>query len=226
MICKINTGSDHFRVFRYILQEHKRATVLETNVKGEGLNSAILNRQPVTSKDTKLILRELTHSFSQIKQLAPQIRNSMAHIKIGFDPKDGIVPRTTKIAVAYHLLNHLGYDRAPKIVVDHHRDDPDHGHVHGQDHVHVVVATSNYSGRHVHDSHNFTRAKVALRGAEKEYNLTPFVAKAERELRIEISPEIAALNVFQVDLSPIIKPTFEVIPYYEHQEPAPKRMGR
>jgi hypothetical protein len=230
MICRINTGSDHFRVFRYILQEHKRATILETNIKGERLNSAILSRMPAISEDIKPILKELTHSFSQVKRLAPQIKNSMAHIKIGFDPQDGVVPRATKIAAAYHLLDHLGYDRAPRIVVDHHRDDPDHGYIHGFDHLHAVVGTSNYSGRHVHDSHNFTKAKEALREVETEYNLTPFIAKAERDQAFHVEKTevflVQPLQIIQIDASPIIRPTFEVIPYYEYQEPAPERMGR
>jgi hypothetical protein len=223
MICKINTGSDHFRAFRYVLQEHKRATILETNIKGEGLNRAIIDREIITNKNSKLILQELTYPFSQVKKILPHIKNSMVHIKICFDPQDGEVSRTTKIAVADGLLDCLGYDTTAKVVVNHHRDDPDHSHVHDHDHTHVIASAINYSFIHVRDSHNFSRAKEGSRAMEKKYKLTPFVAKAEREQTFEDARA-------QVDASPIIKPTFEAIisheHEYEHQEPAQERMGR
>jgi Relaxase/Mobilisation nuclease domain len=210
---KINTGSDHFRAFRYVLQEHKRATILETNIKGQKLNRAIIDGETIAN--SKPLIKELTRPFSQIRQLVPHIKNSVVHIKIGFDPQDGEVPGTTKVAVAYELLDHLGYYMTARLVVNHHRDDPSHKYAHDHDHIHVIASTINYSGYHIHDSYNFAKAEKASRLIETEYTLTPLVARVRREQTINI------------DKSPIIRPTLELIPHrYEHQEPTQERMGR
>lgn len=223
MICKINTTSDHFRVFRYCLQPTKRATILETNIKGDALDRAIRGNEAITAQNAKELLAELSRPFAQLKRVRPRVEKSVVHIKFGFDPRDGYVSNQTKVDAAYRLMDALGYSNTPRGVVDHHRNDPSHPGTHDHDHTHGFASTINYSFEHVRDSYNFQKAKEALRAIERDFGLTPFLSNIERrDQDLETDLGLAA----QANPSPIVYSNFEVIAQHEHQPEAREGMGR
>jgi hypothetical protein len=185
MISKISKGGDHVGVFRYVLQPAKQVTVIYSNVNGNHLDRAIRSGDPVNSQNFKSILNELNAPFSKLKQLAPRITQNVVHISVGFDPKDGEVSQEIKSAIGFQLLDRLGYSNCPKIVCNHHRNDPGHDRIHDHDHIHLVASTIDYNCRRISDSHDFARARELMRTLEQEYNLTPFLFREERELQQE-----------------------------------------
>lgn len=212
MISKISKGGDHAGVFRYVLQPAKQVTLIYSNVNGNHLDRAIRSANPVNSQNFKSILAELNTAFSQLKQLAPRIKQNVVHISIGFNPKDGELPHNIKAAVGFHLLDRLGYSNSPKMVCNHHRNDPGHDRIHDHDHIHLVASTIDYNCRRISDSHDFARARELMRTLEKEYDLTPFLFREERELQQEKETCIVRPRL------EIITPSYDRTPAYQGME--------
>jgi hypothetical protein len=221
VFCKVDTCTDHYGAIRYCLQPHKEATIVEANIMGDHIDNAIRSQQPVTGERLTALVRELKRPFDQLTKLNTRVQNTIAHIKIGFDPKDGEVPRDIKAEVSYRLIDRLGYGLSAYLTVAHKRD-KDHKH----DHTHLIVSTIGYNGRHVHDSHNYTKAAKALRQAEKDLGLTPFISKIEKELQAETKEPEVIPTIKSSEAVPLIYIHTHNHNHEQHRRKTPERMGR
>jgi hypothetical protein len=154
MIGKITTSHKFAPLFNYLLQESKKARII---------NGFCLSR---TSE-------KLSQEFTAIAQTRPTTTKPVKHLIIAFAPQDGQVSDRILNQIAAEVVNGLGYSNNQWIAIAHHRNDPGHDWKHDHDHMHIVVNTIGFDGKRISDSFDKTKLETILRQLEQQYELTP-----------------------------------------------------
>jgi Relaxase/Mobilisation nuclease domain len=176
----ITKGAGFGGLFEYLLDVDKKPRII---------SSCVLNSEP----------NKLAREFRAVSNLRPTVRKPVRHFSISFAPEDGVVDDVVKEAIAFQVLDGLGYSDCQFIAIDHHRDDPGHDEIHDHDHVHIVTNAVTVHGRYVHDSYDQFKIQTILRQVEKYFGLREIkssweVQKEKAEttnLESDISQEVA-----------------------------------
>jgi hypothetical protein len=160
MIGNIGSGNGFGGLLAYVLDRTKQPRIISENM---------ANHAPV----------DLACEFRAISNGNPRISKPAKHISVSFAPEDGEVDDLIKEAVAFRLLDGLGYKKSPYIVVGHDRDDPGHDEVHNHDHIHIVTSAVDYHGKRVNPAWEAYRMQSILREAEKDFGLRQIASSWE-----------------------------------------------
>jgi hypothetical protein len=122
---------------------------------------------------------DLAREFRLVANLRPSVTKPVRHFSISFAPADGRVDDVIKEAVAFRVLDGLGYEDCQFIAIDHDRDDPGHDYVHDHDHVHVVTNAVTVLGEYVKDSFDRYKIQTILRELECDFGLQKITSSWE-----------------------------------------------
>ena len=130
-----------------------------------------------------------------VANLRRSVTKPVRHFSISFSPKDGDVDDITKEAIAFRILDGLGYGECQFIAIDHHRDDPGHDYAHDHDHMHIVTNAVSVKGEYVRDSFDRYRIQKILRAAERDFGLreikSSWEVKREKAQEINLDSDLA-----------------------------------
>ncbi len=152
MIGNIGGGGGFGGLLGYVLDKKKQPRILSENM----------------ASDTPT---DLAREFRRISNGNPRISKPVKHISVSFAPEDGLVEDWLKEAIALRLLNGLGYQETPYLVVAHDRDDPGHDTIHNHDHIHIITSAVDYDGKRIDPSWEAYRMQSILREAEIDFGL-------------------------------------------------------
>jgi Relaxase/Mobilisation nuclease domain len=122
---------------------------------------------------------DLAREFRLVANLRPRVTKPVRHFSISFAPADGRVDDLIKEAVAFRVLDGLGYEECQFIAIDHDRDDPGHDCVHDHDHIHVVTNAVTVLGEYVKDSFDRYKIQAILRELERDFGLQKITSSWE-----------------------------------------------
>lgn len=180
MIGNIGGGSGFGGLLDYVLDKKKQPRILSENM----------------ASDTP---SDLAREFRRISNGNPRISKPVKHISVSFAPEDGVVADWLKETIALRLLNGLGYQETPYLVVAHDRDDPGHDaiHDHDHDHIHIITSAVDYDGNRVDPAWEAYRMQSILREAEIDFGLrqvaSSWEVKREKALGLKLDSELAHL---------------------------------
>jgi Relaxase/Mobilisation nuclease domain len=172
----ISKGTGFGGLFEYLLDVAKKPRII---------SSCVLNCDPT----------KLAREFRAVSNLRPTVRKPVRHFSISFAPEDGVVDDVVKEAIAFQVLDGLGYSDCQFIAIDHHRDDPGHDEIHDHDHMHVVTNAVTVHGRYIHDSYDQFKIQTILRKAEKYFELREI--KSSWEVKKEKATTIVESDIAQ-----------------------------
>jgi Relaxase/Mobilisation nuclease domain len=172
----ISKGTGFGGLFEYLLDVAKKPRII---------SSCVLNSDPT----------KLAREFRAVSNLRPTVRKPVRHFSISFAPEDGVVDDVVKEAIAFQILDGLGYSDCQFIAIDHHRDDPGHDEIHDHDHMHVVTNAVTVHGRYIHDSYDQFKIQTILRKAEKYFELREI--KSSWEVKKEKATTIVESDIAQ-----------------------------
>ncbi len=177
-IGKITRGNGFSGVMGYLLDEDKNPKIL---------GGCMVAQTP----------NDIAREFRQIANLRPNIEKPVRHLSISFAPEDGEVDDLVKEAIAYRVLDHLGYKDSQFIAIGHRRDQEGHDEVHKHDHMHIVANAVTLEGKYVRDSFERYKIQEVLRQVEQEFGLKQIKSssevKNEKGMQVNRSSEIARL---------------------------------
>ncbi|WP_075603801.1 relaxase/mobilization nuclease domain-containing protein [Saccharicrinis aurantiacus] len=150
MISKIVMGSDAYGCCKYLLQDEKRATVIDSN--------------GVRNYDYKLMAAD----FNTNRELLPELNKHVVHAILSF-PHEEQPSNLDMVKYGRQYLNELGLDSSPYCFV--HHNDKKHSHFH------IVSSLVDLQGNKVNDSWIGLRGKKAAQKVTLENNLIPAVGK-------------------------------------------------
>ncbi len=178
MIGNIGGGGGFGGLLGYVLDKEKQPRILSENM----------------ASDTP---SDLAREFRRISNGNPRISKPVKHISVSFAPEDGVVEDWLKEAIALRLLNGLGYQETPYLVVAHDRDDPGHDAIHDHDHIHIITSAVDYDGNRVDPSWEAYRMQSILREAEIDFGLrqvaSSWEVKREKALGLKLDSHLAHL---------------------------------
>lgn len=151
-IAKISKGNGFRGVMDYLLDPDKRPHII---------SSCVFSSTP----------DNLAREFRLVANLRPAVTKPVRHYSISFAPEDGQVDDFTKEAIAFRILDGLGYEECQFIAINHHRDDPGHDYAHEHDHMHIVTNAVTVKGKYVTDSFDRFKIQTILRVAERDFGL-------------------------------------------------------
>jgi Relaxase/Mobilisation nuclease domain len=138
---------------------------------------------------------KLAREFRAVSNLRPNVRKPVRHFSIAFAPEDGVVDNVIKEAIAFQVLDGLGYADCQFIAIDHHRADPGHDEIHDHDHMHIVTNAVTVHGKYVRDSYDRFKIQTILRKAEKYFELreikSSWEVKQEKAEAVDRESDIA-----------------------------------
>jgi Relaxase/Mobilisation nuclease domain len=172
----ISKGTGFGGLFEYLLDVAKKPRII---------SSCVLNSDPT----------KLAREFRAVSNLRPTVRKPVRHFSISFAPEDGVVDDVVKEAIAFQVLDGLGYSDCQFIAIDHHRDDPGHDEIHDHDHMHIVTNAVTVHGRYIHDSYDQFKIQTILRKAEKYFELREI--KSSWEVKKEKATTIVESDIAQ-----------------------------
>jgi hypothetical protein len=176
MIGNIGGGGGFGGLLDYVLDKKKQPRILSENM----------------ASDTA---RDLAREFRKISNGNPRISKPVKHISVSFAPEDGVVADWLKEAIALRLLNGLGYQETPYLVVAHDRDDPGHDAIHDHDHIHIITSAVDYDGNRVDPAWEAYRMQSILREAEIDFGLrqvaSSWEVKRERASGLKLDSDLA-----------------------------------
>lgn len=177
-IGKINRGSGFRGVLNYLLDPNKKPRII---------SDCLVGSTPA----------ELAREFRIIANLRPSVKKPARHFSISFAPEDGEVDDLIKEAIAFRILDGLGYQECQFIAIAHDRHDPGHDETHDHDHFHIVANAVTLNGDHVRDSFDRYRIQPILREVEEEFGLrqisSSWEVKREKAKAINADSDIAKL---------------------------------
>lgn len=175
-IAKISKGSGFRGVMDYLLDPDKRPRII---------SSCVFSSAP----------DNLAREFRLVANLRPTVTKPVRHFSISFAPEDESVDDVTKEAIAFRILDGLGYAECQFIAVDHHRDDPGHDYAHHHDHMHIVTNAVTSKGGYVRDSFDAYRMQAILREVERDFGLreikSSWEVKREKAQGIHLDCDLA-----------------------------------
>jgi hypothetical protein len=175
-IAKISKGSGFRGVMDYLLDPDKRPRII---------SSCVFSSAP----------DNLAREFRLVANLRPSVTKPVRHYSISFAPEDGSVDDSTKEAIAFRILDGLGYGECQFIVVNHHRDDPGHDYAHNHDHMHIVTNAVTVKGEYVTDSFDRFKIQTIIREAERDFGLreikSSWAVKHEKAQGIHLDCDLA-----------------------------------
>jgi hypothetical protein len=190
MIGNIGSGNGFGGLLTYVLDRTKQPRIISENM---------ANDAPI----------DLAREFRAISNGNPRISKPAKHISVSFAPEDGEVDDLIKEAVAFRLLNGLGYEKSPYIVVGHDRDDPGHDEIHNHDHIHIVTCAVDYQGKRVNPAWEAYRMQSILREAEKDFGLRQIASswevKREKAKAASLNSDITRLVTDSLSECPDLK---------------------
>jgi Relaxase/Mobilisation nuclease domain len=176
MIGNIGGGGGFGGLLGYVLDKEKQPRILSENM----------------ASDTP---SDLAREFRRISNGNRRISKPVKHISVSFAPEDGVVEDWLKEAIALRLLNGLGYQETPYLVVAHDRDDPGHDAIHDHDHIHIITSAVDYDGNRVDPSWEAYRMQSILREAEIDFGLRQVASswdvKREKALGLKLDSDLA-----------------------------------
>ena len=175
-IAKISKGNGFRGVMDYLLDPDKRPRII---------GGCVFTDVPA----------DLAREFRMVANLRRSVTKPVRHFSISFSPKDGDVDDITKEAIAFRILDGLGYAECQFIAIDHHRDDPGHDYAHDHDHMHIVTNAVSVKGEYVRDSFDRYRIQKILRAAERDFGLreikSSWEVKREKAQGINLDSDLA-----------------------------------
>ncbi|PSB56225.1 relaxase/mobilization nuclease domain-containing protein [Chamaesiphon polymorphus] len=140
---------------------------------------------------------DLAREFRLVANLRPSVTKPVRHFSIAFAPADGRVDDVIKEAVAFRVLDGLGYEDCQFIAIDHDRDDPGHDYAHDHDHIHVVTNAVTVLGEYVTDSFDRYKIQTILRELERDFGLHQITSswelKHQKAQGLHLNTDIARL---------------------------------
>jgi hypothetical protein len=140
---------------------------------------------------------DLAREFRLVANLRPSVTKPVRHFSIAFAPADGRVDDAIKEAVAFRVLDGLGYEDCQFIAIDHDRDDPGHDYAHDHDHIHVVTSAVTVLGEYVTDSFDRYKIQTILRELERDFGLQKITSswdiKHQKAQGMHLNTDIARL---------------------------------
>jgi hypothetical protein len=189
-IAKINRGSGFRGVLNYLLDPNKKPRII---------SECAIGSTPA----------ELAREFRMISQLRPSVKKPARHFSISFAPEDGEVDDLIKEAIAFRVLDGLGYQECQFIAIAHDRHDPGHDETHDHDHFHIVTNAVTLNGDHVRDSFDRYRIQPILREVEEEFGLrrisSSWEVKRQKAKGIHLDNDIAKLIADSLNSIPDLK---------------------
>jgi Relaxase/Mobilisation nuclease domain len=179
-IGKITKGNGFYGLMRYLLDEEKSPQII---------GGCLIGSKP----------DDIAREFRQIANLRQSVEKPVRHISISFAPEDGKVDDVVKEAIAYRILDGLGYCNCQFMAIGHRRDQKGHDEVHDHDHMHIVTNAVTLDGKHVRDSFDGYKVQEILRLVEKEFGLEPVKSSWEvnkergKNQEVDRESEIAVL---------------------------------
>ncbi|WP_373544524.1 relaxase/mobilization nuclease domain-containing protein [Chamaesiphon sp.] len=177
-IAKIIKGNGFRGVMDYLLDSDKRPRII---------GGCVFTDVPA----------DLAREFRMVANLRRSVTKPVRHFSISFSPKDGDVDDITKEAIAFRILDGLGYGECQFIAIDHHRDDPGHDYAHDHDHMHIVTNAVSVKGEYVRDSFDRYRIQKILRAAERDFGLreikSSWEVKREKAQGINLDSDLARI---------------------------------
>ncbi len=175
-IAKISKGNGFRGVMDYLLEPDKRPRII---------GGCVFTSEPA----------DLAREFRMVANLRRSVTKPVRHFSISFSPEDGDVDDITKEAIAFRILDGLGYGECQFIAIDHHRDDPGHDYAHDHDHMHIVTNAVSVKGEYVRDSFDRYRIQTILRAAERDFGLreikSSWEVKREKAQGINLDSDLA-----------------------------------
>jgi Relaxase/Mobilisation nuclease domain len=175
-IAKISKGSGFRGVMDYLLDPDKRPHII---------SSCVFSSTP----------DNLAREFRLVANLRPSVTKPVRHYSISFASEDGLVDDSTKEAIAFRILDGLGYGECQFIAVNHHRDDPGHDYAHNHDHMHIVTNAVTVKGEYVTDSFDRFKIQTIIREAERDFGLreikSSWAVKHEKAQGIHLDCDLA-----------------------------------
>jgi hypothetical protein len=175
-IAKISKGSGFRGIMDYLLDPDKRPRII---------GSCVFSSTSA----------ELAREFRMVANLRRSVTKPVRHFSISFAPEDGAVDDVTKEAIAFRILDGLGYAECQFIAVDHHRDDPGHDYAHDHDHMHILTNAVTSKGEYVRDSFDAYRMQAILREVERDFGLreikSSWEIKREKAQGIHLDSDLA-----------------------------------
>ncbi len=175
-IAKISKGNGFRGVMNYLLDPDKRPRII---------GGCVFTSEPA----------DLAREFRMVANLRRSVTKPVRHFSISFSPEDGDVDDITKEAIAFRILDALGYAECQFIAIDHHRDDPGHDYAHDHDHMHIVTNAVSVKGEYVRDSFDRYRIQTILRAAEQDFGLreikSSWEIKQEKAQGINLDSDLA-----------------------------------
>jgi len=175
-IAKISKGNGFRGVMDYLLDPDKRPRII---------GGCVFTSEPA----------DLAREFRMVANLRRSVTKPVRHFSISFSPEDRDVDDITKEAIAFRILDGLGYGECQFIAIDHHRDDPGHDYAHDHDHMHIVTNAVSVKGEYVRDSFDRYRIQTILRAAERDFGLreikSSWEVKQEKAQGINLDSDLA-----------------------------------
>jgi Relaxase/Mobilisation nuclease domain len=189
-IGKITKGNGFYGVMSYLLDKEKNPEIIGGCIVGEKAD-------------------DIAREFRQVANLRPGIEKPVRHFSISFAPEDGHVDRLIKEAIAYRILDGLGYENCQFMAIGHDRAQKNHDKVHNHDHMHIVANAVTLEGKHVRDSFDAYKTQEVLRKVEKEFGLhqikSSWEVKNEKGMGVNRESEIAKLVATSLEDKPSLK---------------------
>lgn len=177
-IGKISRGSGFSGVLSYLLDPAKKPRII---------SGCVAHEKPLA----------LAREFRLVANLRRRVKKPVRHFSISFAPEDGVVDDITKEAIAFRVLDGLGYEDCQFIAIAHDRNDPGHDEVHEHDHMHIVTNAVTLDGEYVHDSFDRYRIQPILREVEQEFGLrriaSSWAVKREKAQAVHLDSDLAQL---------------------------------
>jgi hypothetical protein len=186
MLAKIIKGKSFIGLVDYLFRETQQARIIGGQVYGNveslentAIDKAISSSEIITADTRGSIISELSSALNQQSGLNDRVRLVVRHFSINFPSEDGIPSDDLKLEVANRFMESMGYSDSLWLAVDHQRSD------HNHEHFHIIAHAVDCEGKRISDSHDYGRARLALREIEQDLELTPFVSNLERDYPTE-----------------------------------------
>ena len=150
MISKIFTGHSFAGAVKYVVEDERRAVVLET--------------MGVTPNDW----RKMTEDFINQASFNPDKTKACFHAILSFSPQDKVDDKIMG-QIAMNYLVEMGFANSQIAIVKH--TDKDHQHVH------LIANLVDNDGKSIKDSFMGLKGKKIAQRLTKEYRLTPAIKK-------------------------------------------------
>ena len=168
-IANITKGQGFGGLLTYLLDSDKKPRII---------SGCMFNSTP----------HQIAREFLEVANLRPRVTKPVRHFSIAFAPEDGRVDDVVKEAIAFRVLDGMGYEDCQFIAIDHHRDDPGHEEIHDHDHIHIVTNAVTVLGKYVKDSFEKYKIQEILRVAEQDFGLRE--VKSSWEIKKEKSEAV------------------------------------